>query len=291
MAEQFLWAPADGSPVIDLTDESAGFSVEADGTKGLQNVEYRFATAQFAGIDGETVQAISAEANRISLGLLVQASSVAQLRQRRRQLVHAMRPKAGRGRLTVVTEEGERRSIACYLEGGLEGDESEDTTMPGRWWRVVLKLYAPDPWWEGDERTIDYGLAAPVAFFPLFPVKLSASQVQGEFTVDLSDCDTEAYPLWTVTGPGTSLVLENVSQGRAIEVTVTLAAGQQLIIDTRPGYQSVRRDDGTNLLPNVTSDPALWGLDPAVNLLSIQLAGATADSRIVGTYAPRYAGV
>lgn len=291
MAEQILWTPADGSAPINLTDEDAGYSVEADGTRGLRSVEYRFAARTYAGLDGEAVDAVTAVANRPTLGLLIQADGEVELRSRLRALVRAMRPKAGPGRLTVATEEGERRYLHCYAESGLEGDESESTHMPGRWWRVALKLYAPDPWWEGDAQVLTVGLQAPVPFFPAPPFTLSPSAVQGQFTVDLSDTDTETYPTWTVTGPGTTLVLENTTTGRVIEVNATLGVGEPLVIDTRPGYQSVRRGNGTNLMSAVASDPALWPLIADVNAVSAVLTGATAASRITATYRPRYAGV
>jgi hypothetical protein len=85
--------------------------------------------------------------------------------------------------------------------------------------------------------------------------------------------------------------LTNQTTGRTITVTVSLLGGQQLIIDTRPGYQSVRRDDGTNLMGSVTSDPALWTLTEGVNAVSVALTGSTSASRIVGTFRPRYSGI
>lgn len=302
MAEQYLWTPADGGPSIDLSDEAAGYSVEADGTRGLRSLPYRFTTAQYAGVDGDEVLAIRAEANRPQLAMLLQADSEAQLRTRARALVHAMRPKAGPGLLTVANETGERRRLRCYVEAGLEGDESEDTSMPDRWWKFLLKLYAPRPWWEGEQVNVDFGLAAPSNFFPFFPLVLSASTVQGQQTIDLSDTDAPTYPVWTVTGPGSSLVLRNTvttiefddvtgepvekKSSRTIEITTVLGDGQTLVIDTRPGRQIVYRGDlaegdaGWNLMDALSSDPALWPLVDGVNEVSALLTGAGPASRI-----------
>lgn len=291
MADQILWTPANGSDPIDLTDEAAGYSVEAEGTRGLRSVEYRFTSSTYAGQDGETVNAVTAAANRPTLGLLIQADGDAALRTRLRRLVRAMRPAAGPGVLTVVTPEGDRRHLTCYVEAGLEGDESDDTHLPGRWWKVALKLYAPDPWWEGDEQTLTVGLQVPVPFFPTPPFTLSPSTVQGQFEVDLRDADAPSFPVWTVSGPGTTLILQNLTTGRTIEINTTLTAGQSLIVDTRPGYQSVRRNNGTNLMSAVASDPALWPLIDDLNVVSALLTGSTAASRITATYRPRYAGV
>lgn len=290
MAEQFIWTAADGT-IIDLTDQSAGYSILAEGTRGLRGVPYEFSSSKFAGIDGETVDAVQASANSPTLGLILEASSVTDFRKKVRALVRAMRPKPGPGTLTVRTETGETRQLTCYCAGGLEGDESKDTTLPGAWWKVALKLYAPDPWWYGDPRSVSVGLGAGPVFFPITPMKLAPSTVQGQFSIDLSDSDAPAYPLWTVTGPGSAVVLTNVTTNDTITVNASLAAGQQLIIDTRPGYQSVRRDDGTNLLGSVTSDPALWSLVEGPNTVTMALTGSTSASRIVGTYRPRYSGI
>ena len=290
MAERFFWIAADGS-TIDLTDEGAGYSVQANGTRGLRSVGYRFSTAQFAGADGETVRRVSADANRPSLGMLIRANGEQELRARMRGLVRAMRPMAGMGTLSVATETGERRALGCYLESGLEGDQSDDTHMPGLWWRMVLRFYAPDPWWVGEERTVKFGLGTPTPFFPIPPVNLSPSVVQGQFSVDLADSDAPSFPVWTVTGPGSSLVLTNQTTGRSLSVNVSLAVGESLIVDTRPGRESIRLGSGVNAMPAVQGYPDLWPLVEGVNQLSVSLTGATAATQIEGSYRPRFSGV
>lgn len=315
MAERIVWTPADGSPDIDLTDEEAGYDWDAEGTRGLRSVSYSFAAQQYAGDDGDEVQAVRAEANRPSVGLLVRASGDAQLRTRIRALVHAMRPQAGPGLLTVTTELGESRRLRCYLEDGLAGDEADDVTMPGRWFRAVLKFYAPKPWWEGPEVPVSFGLAAPSVFLsPDLPMPraLSSSSIQGQRDIDLTGADAPSYPVWTVQGPGSVLVLSNtvrrlqlqddgsfkeVVRTRVIQVNVTLGDEQTMIIDTRPGYQSVRRGDlpetdpAWNLGGSLASDPALWPLVEGVNRVTAMLGAAGANARISGVYRPRYAGI
>jgi len=291
MAEQISWTSADGTQTIDLSDEKSGYSVLADGTRGLRSVTYEMATSRYAGLDGTTVDAVRASANEPSLGLIVRAESEAEFRARTRQLIHAMRPQAGEGLLTVRNESGEARTLSCYCVGGLEGDEATNVTMAGSWWRLILKFYAPSPWWQGETRSISFGLGAPVNFFPIFPMTLSPSDIQGMFTVDLSDMDSPTYPQWTVVGPGSSLLLENQTTGRKIQINASLGDGESMLIDTRPGFQTIRRGDGTNLMGSLASDPALWPLIEGVNRVSAQLVGATSASRILGAFRPRYAGI
>lgn len=290
MAEQFVWTAADGSSIT-LTDETAGYSVLANGTSGLRSVTYEMTTNRYATIDGSTVQAIYAAPNEPTLGLMLQANSESEFRTKARQLVRLMRPKAGPGTLTVANETGERRSLACYCVAGLEGDHAVDVTLPGSWWRMLLRFYAPDPWWSGPLQSVNFGLGAPTTFFPIFPLVLSSSTVQGQFTVDLSDMDAPSYPVWTITGPGSGLVLTNESTGRQIQVNAELAADETMVIDTRPGLQSIRRGDGVSLMSALASDPALWPLIEGVNVVTAALTDATAASRITGVFAPKYAGI
>lgn len=290
MADRFVWTAADGT-VVDLTDEQSGYSILANGTRGLRSVEYGFTSVEYAGIDGSSVQSVKANANTPTLGLIVSATNQADFQARTRALVRAMRPKAGPGTLTVNRNDGSSRSLRCYVTGGMEGDESVDVTLPGRWWKLALKLLAPDPWWSGDPVSLDIGLGVGAPFFPIFPLNLAPSQVQGQFTVDLSDADAPSFPVWTITGPGTSLTLTNNTTGRSIVVNAALGAGEQMIIDTRPGLQSVRRGDGSNLMGALASDPALWPLVEGLNSVTASLAGAADASRISGIYQPRFSGI
>lgn len=285
---QVTWTAPSGF-TLDLTDDASGFMVLGDGTRGLRSVEYEMTSAKYAGIDGETVLALRATAGQPTLGVLVYADTEDDFRDRARWLRWLMRPKAGLGTLTVRNASGEARSLDCYCIAGLEGDES--SAMDGSWWALALKFFAPDPWWRGEAQTVTYGLGTPGTFFPFFPLSLPASTVAGSFSVDLSMADAPSFPLWTVTGPGSSLVLTNTTTGKVIQVNTTLSAGQSLTIDTRPGQQSVRRNDGTNLMGSLATDPALWPLVEDVNAVTVTLTGATSASAVSCTYAPRYAGI
>lgn len=285
---QVTWTAPSGA-TLDLTDDSAGYMVLGDGTRGLRSVEYEVTSAKYAGIDGETVLALRASAGQPTLGLLVYAASEDDFRDRARYLRWLMRPKAGLGTLTVRNAAGEARALDCYCIAGMEGDE--DSALDGSWWKLALKFFAPDPWWRGEDQTVEYGLGTPGAFFPIFPITLSSSTVAGAFTVDLSMADAPSYPVWTITGPGSSLVLTNTTTGKVIQVNTTLTSGQQLVIDTRPGQQSVRLSTGTNLMGSLASDPALWPLVEDVNAVTVSLTGASSASRISCTFAPRYAGI
>lgn len=288
MARQFTWHPPTGNPIV-LNDAAAGYRLQVEGTRGLSSPSYRFARSSYAWIDGSHLDAVSADEREVSLGIQVQAITEADFRTRWRALVRAFRPKAGDGVLRVADEAGRVRALSCRYVSGLEGDAAAE--FAGNVGRAVVRLLASDPWFYGEQKNLSRNLGAGVPFFPIFPMRLSPSVLQGRFTVDLSDADTETYPVWTITGPGSSVTLTNETTGKVIKVNRALAPLERLIIDTRPGAQSVRLGNGINVRDALASDPAMWPLIEQVNVVTAALAGASNDSNIRGSYVPRYAGI
>jgi hypothetical protein len=292
MPDQWTFTDPTGGTTIDLTDETAGYRITASGSRGLHSPQWNLATSKYAGLDGVTTDAIQAEAGDVALGISVRATSESELLARIRALVHTTRPKLGQGRLMCRHPDGTTRTLTCRVIAGLPGSEDPDSTLAGRWWRAQLQFHADRPWWAGPAETLDYGLAAPTPFFPIFPLVLSSSNIQGQLTADMTAADAPSHPVWTVTGPGTALTLTNLTTGAVIQVNAVLGDGQTMTIDTRQGFQSVRRDDGTNLMGSLATDPTMWPLaDGVVNQVSALLTGANSSSRIRGVYSPQYAGI
>lgn len=279
--------PQDGTEPITLAWQS-GYAI-LPGPIGLGMPPRELVGDQLANEDGMRVSSVTVGPRDITVPLDVWATDRPTFLQRRRRLQHIC-AKRSTLKLTYAEDDGTQRWITGYYVGGLEGDGGTDRETE-RSELFAVKFRCADPWWYGPEQTLDIGLGAGTNFFPIFPLVLSPSTVQGEFTIDLSDSDAPTYPTWTITGPGSSLVLTNQTTGRVIAVNASLSAGQTMVIDTRRGDQSVRRGDGTNLMGLVTSDPALWPLVEDVNVVTAALTGATSASRIAGAFQPRYAGV
>ena len=200
---RWLWSAADGS-VTDLSAWSAGTYVLGEGTSGQLAPEYEFATQGFAGVDGETLQQVTALPASPTLALDLVASSGDELRNRVRALAHALRPRAGMGVLRAIGADGSERRLPCYYRKGLESGTYRVTR-----YRTALEFWSPSPWWRGDPLSESWSLAAAQAFFPFFPLNLSATTVSGARSVDLSGTDSRTFPLWVVTGPGSQLTLSN----------------------------------------------------------------------------------
>jgi hypothetical protein len=271
---RWLWAAPDGS-ITDLSDWAGGMYVLDEGTTGELAPEYAFASQAFAGVDGAALQQITPQPRTLVLAVDMNTVDAGSLRARVRSVAHVLRPRAGIGTVQAVDDAGGVRSLPCYYSKGLEAGTFRATR-----YKTALQFWAPSPWWRGTPLTYTYSLAAPTAFFPFPPLVLSATTIAGTATFDLSDTDAPTYPTWTVTGPGSQLTLTNSTTGQSLTLNAAIGDGRTVTIDTRPGYQSVRRDDGTNLFGSLASDPALWPLLDAVNAVSATLTNAGAASRI-----------
>jgi hypothetical protein len=69
--------------------------------------------------------------------------------------------------------------------------------------------------------------------------------------------DLPAWPQLTITGPVTNPRIWVVETGRYLELAITLAAGERIDIDTRPGTRWVLRNGSGNAATALTSGSRL----------------------------------
>lgn len=192
------------------------------------------------------------------------------------------------GRLRNTAVDGVVREIAAYYTGGLELDESADSTSGPLVQKCVLTFSSPDPYWCGAQTTQTFTMGEQPKFFPIFPLRLSASQVVVENNIT-NDGDVDAYPVWTLTGPGAQIKIINLTTGQMIRLgDNALGAGEILTIDTRYGRKTVTKTDGTNLFSWLSNDSSLWALQPGANLMHLEMSGSTTQSAFAMAYTPRY---
>jgi len=211
--------------------------------------------------------------------------------QRIRGLARAMTRKVNGapapGRLVITQPDGEQRYVDCYYIDGLEGDEPRGAGTT--WYRCVPRWVALQPYWQSlDTRTESFTPSAAVSFYPLLPVHLAPSQTVDAAFVD-NVGDVEAYPVWTIEGPATSVTVAHADiPGSSFTLTRTLAAADTVVIDTEPTLATAVLNGTTDVWANLTGDPSLWPLQPGANDLTLTVAGSTADSKVAATYRPRY---
>lgn len=197
------------------------------------------------------------------------------------------------GRLVFARPNGTSRQIDVFVTSGNEQTDSESTA----------DAYQRDT---GHALTFESGLdplfsdvdpVAPLVFAappvsggvpPMPPVLLTPPTTLGETTVTNTG-NGDAYPIWTVAGPGTA-TLTNVTTGREWSLATALSSGETVTVDTRPTLQSAVDQDGVDRWGDLvkTSPRDLWTLVPGANLLNLELAGAGAGSQISMVYRRRW---
>lgn len=269
-----------------LTDWERGWIVQP-GIKGLDMPDYAMATDEAPGIDGYEVRQVRAQGKTISIPIAFWANdSRAAYLARRRTFIRSLNPKRGQGTLTLTQPDGDARSIGVRYQDGMEGDESLDTA--GRRWCIgVITFVAPSPYWTGGEVTTEWKNGVSGDFFPVLPLVVGDSQVLGAVTVD-NDGDDDAFPVWTIKGPATTVTLTNTTTGQTLVLTRTITGADTIVIDTRERRQTALLNGVTNLWPDLSDASALWPLATGVNDLTLTVAGSTTDTSVRMTYQPRY---
>ncbi|MHC3450756.1 phage distal tail protein [Streptomyces prasinus] len=291
-------------PQVAFTDPRGTTTVFSDwengwllqpGAKGLDMPEYAYATDESPGIDGYELRDVRAQGKEIILPIAFWAhDSRAAYKERRRRLINSLNPKRGVGTLTLTEPDGATRSIGAYYTGGLEGDESLDAAGE-RWCINALTFGVPSPYWIGGEVAHSWKAGSDAAFFPVLPLQVGDSQVLGEVTVT-NPGDDVAYPVWTITGPATSITLTNTLPNdpitgapvvRTLALTRTITGTDTVTIDTRERRQTALLNGSANLWPDL-GDSELWPLEEGENRLNLVVAGSTALTSVAMTYQPRY---
>jgi len=272
--------------VTTLTDWERGWVVQP-GAKGLDMPGYAIAQDESPGIDGYEVRQVRAQGKTITIPVAFWANdSRAAYKARRRTFIRSLNPKRGQGTLTLTEPDGATRSIGVLYTDGMEGDESLDAAG-ARWCITALVFAVPSPYWTGSEVTTTWKTDVGGDFFPFLPLTVGDSQVLGAVTVD-NDGDDNAFPVWTINGPATSVTLSNITTGQTLVLTRTITGADTIVIDTRERRQTALLNGTTNLWPDLSTDSTMWPLEPDTNQLTLTVAGSTAETSVRMTYQPRY---
>lgn len=239
---------------------------------------------------GAQLQGVRVAARELDLPLIIQGSSLSGLVNRHEQLLSWVDPTRGTVLLRVTRPDDTRREIEVMYLGGLEGDEQLDNGVM-TWWRGVASFRAHDPFWRDVVETSQSFVlnATPGSWFPLvFPILLAGSQVFATTTIHNTGT-AEAWPVWTITGPGKDPVVRNLSTGKHFGISHTLGSGEQVTIDTAPlAANPVRDGAGNNLFGQRTVGSERWSLKAGTNVIQVELPNATSASSVRLAYRRRW---
>lgn len=274
------------------TDEAAGFITKAVTGLGAAPVSLR--TLPLPG-GGELPLDVVVQPSEPVVQLRIgrddddQDGYLGLVRRLRRALTHVRAGQLVPGTLRVAWPDGTTRLLDVYCTGGMPRDDATAENDGLTWGVFTLAFKAPDPYWrDATERQLRFALA-PVGTGvpPLLPVNLAPSTVLGSVQVTI-DGDVESYPRWVIHGPGTP-TLVNETTGEQWALGVALGSAETLTVDAGPALQSVVDGTGADRWADLVTDPSpsLWALQPGVNDLLVQLAGAAEGSRVDLFYTAR----
>lgn len=284
---QWTWHPPFGPP-LSLSDLAGGVYVRWE-MSGFMAPTYRIATRRTPGRAGTVLESVVADERRIELGLTVWSTDRGTFLDRARSVAHALSPASGLpGRLEVIESDGTMRWIECLCVEGLEGAEARGQ---GAQWTPTLSFLATEPFVKTQPITETWALSGTLTgWFPEIPIRLT-SGVGGRRQV-INPGDVEAFPVIKVRGPGDDLVVTNRTTGKGLHLEYTIpdtGLASEIVIDTRPGEQSIRDGFGVNLYPYLTDeDPSLWSLAPGVNDLDVRLSGTSTGSTVEVRFTPLF---
>lgn len=281
MTESVFWVdPDDGVTELDCEwDASGRFApnpvFEADGVPGQSGKRLRF---------------VRHDVHEFAMKFWLYEPSEELLRTTLRSTIYKMDPTRGIGRLRVVAPGGDSREIFCRVASGLGVSEvlGEDSAFYAQ--RIAATFLAHDPYWYavGDTAIVYTGDTEVATFFPFFPLRLSASSVFVNDSAISNPGDLEAWPVWTIEGPGSNIVMSNLTTNESLTLNTAVSSGQSVTIDTRPGAKTVLNDDGTSLFPLMTATSTLFSLQRGDNHIQVAMDSTTTTSAIRLAFRPRY---
>lgn len=281
MTESIFWVdPDDGVTELDCEWDATGRFApnpvfEADGVPGQSGQRLRF---------------VRHDVHEFAMKFWLYEASEELLRTTLRNTIYKMDPTRGIGRLRIVAPGGDSREIFCRVSSGLGLSEvlGEDSAFYAQ--RISATFLAHDPYWYsvGDTAIVYTGDTEVSTFFPFFPLRLSASSVFVNDSSISNPGDLEAWPVWTVEGPGSNIVFTNITTSESLTLNTVVSSGQSVTIDTRPGAKTVLDDGGNSLFPLMTATSTLFSLARGDNHIQVAMDSTSATSAIRLAFRPRF---
>jgi Phage tail protein len=158
-------------------------------------------------------------------------SSVSGNKDRRRDLTRICNPKLGLGKI-ILEMDGEIKEINGTLDGGVFFPERGEN----HYQNFMISWKCPNPYWESLDITEE------PTFEPLFQFPFEGTLemgIQRDKRIIENNGDAPAPIYVEFYGPAVNPIIRNNTTGDFIKVNQTLAEGEYMRVDTKPGNKSV----------------------------------------------------
>lgn len=211
-----------------------------------------------------------------------------------------LRPnRGGQLTLTLIMPNGEQRALRVRADSGLQFPPEDNNN-----WSIEerINFRAFDPiWFDPDLTDTDYAMSEEIGtdlVFPItFPIVFGTSGlVFSTGTIDYQGT-WRTYPIFTLTGPYTSVTIMNMATGVLLTMVVPILSTDTRIIDLTPGSQSIVDANGvsrynelgiqSNLIDfSIRPDPEVADGEQEIQVVMLGATLGQSSARI--TYYDRY---
>lgn len=276
MTTTLTWRDTNG--VATVLNEAAGYKL-LRGTMGLGVAAPQNVIDNYSAFDGAVLTKKRRNTQSVILPLLVRHATRAQT------LIEQLASTLDVGGELEYTDGVNTRTLRNVIyEGGLGGNLAESPNPA--WRKVAVALLALDPWWYGLAQSQVLSTAAPTTF----DAAISFDSVVpfdggGSVAVPIIG-DVESYPVFTVIGPATTLVVG--SGGLAWSIAAPLGASDTLVVDHRPNSRGPRKNGGSVDWSLLTAASRLFPLAVGTTAVITGATGTTGATQLIMSFEPRY---
>jgi phage-related protein len=263
------------------------------GRTGAFITEFDTIEEKTPGRPGVKLQVMTIEPVEVELPFRVRGSNAADLWGRLRRMRQAFNPMLGDGYLRVTSPDGVQREMKGRFIDFIVKEDSKSSfyndNIPS-FQDILLVFKGFEGVWESTSTiTKTFTTGSVVNFFPILPLRLASSTVFSSDNVT-NNGDLEAYPVFTITGPGNNIALNNLTTSKTISFSdLTLSVGETLTIDTKAG--TIVKNGYIEAYSSLDWGCSLWPLVPGENKISIEMSGGTENSSVVISYKERFIGL
>ncbi len=274
MPRSLIWTPSSGSPV-DLNDRVHTFLLR--GMIGHRMPPIDISSSELPSYQGSLLETKRYKERTLAIPWALLGDNYTDFSRRFRQITKQLTLSGGIGQLDFSMPDGSKRYIRGIFKDGLDGGDSKfgDNQVL----KTVLTFLCFDPFFY-DNTEITGVVTAGYTLLPFFPILPFLLAKAGTFSSDSIDNpgDWDAYPTWTVQGPGTTIIIENLTYGELLQVNVTLSDTDVLEIISAPDEKDVLLN-GVSSMDLLSDDSQFFALRPGNNDIefSATLPGASTE--------------
>ena len=283
--QRIKYSIENGTTVIPIGNTTAEGFLKLEGRTGFGIAPTSLVLTE-GSIEGSKWRRTRRGSRTIDLPLAVFGADRADVEIKLRLLAKTLSDRRSIARIVATYPDGARVYTKIHYSGGLDPQYGPGGDTQGQGLcRIVLTLVAPGPYWT-DERPVQYAVTAQNQGRSIIPnlaeLRVSSSQALGTLAV-ANPGDVDAYPVWTIRGPGNGFTASLGTLG--IVYLESIAVGETITIDAvrKTATSSLTGDAYTAL----DIAPKFFAIPPGSSNVDVLVENSSADTLVTMYFNPR----